>query len=67
VQIPVARVPTEIPAGVPLARRALAWSLAHPAVAATIPGSKSIEQPSANVAAAALDLSPDPHPLSASA
>ena len=31
---------TEVPAGVPLARWALAWCLQHPAVSAVIPGSK---------------------------
>ena len=54
----------EVPAGVPLARWALAWCLHHPAIAAVIPGSKTVEQLEANVAAAELDLVSDAHPLS---
>jgi aryl-alcohol dehydrogenase-like predicted oxidoreductase len=54
---------TEVPARVPLARWALAWCLQHPAVTSVIPGSKTIEQLEANVAAAELDLVSDTHPL----
>jgi aryl-alcohol dehydrogenase-like predicted oxidoreductase len=52
---------TEVPAGVPLARWALAWCLQHPAVGAVIPGSKTIEQLESNVAAGELDLVSDAH------
>jgi myo-inositol catabolism protein IolS len=55
---------TEVPAGVPLARWALAWCLLHPALSAVIPGSKTIEQVEANIAAAELELVSDAHPLS---
>jgi aryl-alcohol dehydrogenase-like predicted oxidoreductase len=54
---------TEVPAGVPLARWALAWCLRHPAVGAVIPGSKTVEQLEGNVAAAELELVPGEHPL----
>ena len=54
---------TEVPAGVPLARWALAWCLQHPAVSAVIPGSKTIEQLEGNVAAATVDLVSPAHPL----
>ena len=60
----VARIEaTEVPAGVPLARWALAWCLQHPAVGAVIPGSKTVEQLESNVAAGELELSPT-HTLS---
>lgn len=52
----------EAPAGVPLARWALAWCLRHPAVSAVIPGSRTLEQLESNVAAA--ELVSDAHPLS---
>jgi aryl-alcohol dehydrogenase-like predicted oxidoreductase len=52
----------EVPAGVPLARWALAWCLRHPAVGAVIPGSRTLEQLESNVAAA--ELVSDAHPLS---
>jgi myo-inositol catabolism protein IolS len=45
---------TEVPAGVPMARWALAWCLRHPAVTAVIPGCKSPEQVRDNAAAAEL-------------
>jgi aryl-alcohol dehydrogenase-like predicted oxidoreductase len=45
---------TEVPAGVPMARWALAWCLRHPAVTTVIPGCKSPEQARDN--AAAVDL-----------
>jgi myo-inositol catabolism protein IolS len=54
---------TEVPAGLPLARWALAWCLQHPAVGAVIPGSKTVEQLESNVAAGELDLVSDAHPL----
>jgi len=54
---------SEVPAGVPLARWALAWCLQHPAVSAVIPGSKTIEQLEGNLAATALDLVSPSHPL----
>jgi len=44
----------EVPAGVPLARWALAWCLRHPAVTAVIPGCKSAEQVEENARAAEL-------------
>jgi aryl-alcohol dehydrogenase-like predicted oxidoreductase len=60
----VARIEaTEVPPGTPLARWALAWCLQHPAVSATIPGSKTIEQLEANVSSA--DLVSGAHPLAA--
>ena len=54
---------TEVPAGVPLARWALAWCLQHPVVSAVIPGSKTVAQLEGNVAAAALDVMSPAHPL----
>lgn len=45
---------TEVPAGVPMARWALAWCLRNPAVTAVIPGCKSPEQVRDNAAAAGL-------------
>jgi aryl-alcohol dehydrogenase-like predicted oxidoreductase len=50
---------TEVPAGVPMARWALAWCLRNPAVTAVIPGCKSPEQVRDNAAAAELVISPD--------
>ena len=50
----VTRVVTEVPAGVPMARWALAWCLRHPAVTAVIPGCKSPDQVRDNAAAADL-------------
>lgn len=47
---------TEVPAGVPMARWALAWCLRHPAVSCVIPGCKSPEQARDNAAAAELDI-----------
>ena len=52
----------EIPAGVPMARWALAWCLQHPAVSAVIPGCKNIEQVDANAAAAELEMVREDHP-----
>jgi myo-inositol catabolism protein IolS len=54
---------TELPAGVPLAQWALTWSLQHPAVAAVIPGSRTLEQLESNAAAGDLDLVSQAHPL----
>jgi myo-inositol catabolism protein IolS len=54
---------TEVPAGVPLARWALAWCLQHPAVSAVIPGAKTVEQLESNAAAADLELVSEAHPL----
>ncbi len=56
---------TEVPAGVPMARWALAWCLRHPAVTAAIPGCKSPEQVRDNAAAADLDIGQDGHPQAA--
>ena len=59
----VARIQeTELPAGVPLSQWALTWSLRHPAVAAVIPGSKTIAQLESNAGAANLDLVSPAHP-----
>ena len=55
----------ELPAGVPLAQWALTWSLRDPAVAAVIPGSKTIAQLESNAAAADLDLVSEAHPSAA--
>jgi len=55
----------EVPAGVPMARWALAWCLRHPAVTAVIPGCKSPEQVRDNAAAAGLDIGQFSHPLAA--
>ncbi len=55
----------EVPAGVPMARWALAWCLHHPAVTAVIPGCKSPEQARDNAAAAALDIGQTGHPQAA--
>lgn len=46
----------EVPAGVPMARWALAWCLKHPAVTAVIPGCKDPKQTRENAAAADLEL-----------
>jgi aryl-alcohol dehydrogenase-like predicted oxidoreductase len=54
---------TEVPAGVPMARWALAWCLKHPAVTCVIPGCKDVKQVEENAAAALLgDLVRDDHP-----
>ena len=53
---------TEVPPDVPIARWALAWCLRHPAVSGVIPGSKTIEQLEANVAAAELDTGSNRQP-----
>jgi aryl-alcohol dehydrogenase-like predicted oxidoreductase len=45
---------TEVPAGVPMGRWALAWCLQNPAVSAVIPGCKSPDQVRENAAAAEL-------------
>jgi len=55
----------EVPAGVPMARWALAWCLRQPVVTAVIPGCKSPEQVRDNAAAAGLDIGQDGHPQSA--
>jgi len=52
----------EVPAGVDMARWALAWVLQHPAVSCVIPGCKSPEQVNANAAAAQLSLVRADHP-----
>ncbi|HEX8915567.1 MAG TPA: aldo/keto reductase [Humisphaera sp.] len=52
----------EVPAGVPMARWALAWCLKHPAVTCVIPGCKDVKQVEENAAAAMLDTVPDDHP-----
>jgi len=44
----------EVPAGVDMAKWALAWCLRHEAVASVIPGCKDVNQVEANAAAAAL-------------
>jgi aryl-alcohol dehydrogenase-like predicted oxidoreductase len=51
---------SELPAGVDMARWALAWCLKHPAVTSVIPGCKNPAQVEANAAAA--DLLSDNHP-----
>jgi myo-inositol catabolism protein IolS len=56
---------TEVPAGVPMARWALAWALHHPAVTAVIPGCKSPGQARDNAAAADLDIGQAGHPQAA--
>lgn len=57
---------TEVPAGVPMARWALAWCLKHPAVTCVIPGCKDVKQVEENAAAASLtDLVRDDHPQAA--
>lgn len=52
----------EVPAGVEMARWALAWVLQHPAVTCVIPGCKNAEQVRANAAAAELDMVRADHP-----
>lgn len=47
---------SEVPAGVPMARWALAWCLRNPAITAVIPGCKTPEQVRDNAAAADLDI-----------
>ena len=62
----VARIATaEVPAGVPMARWALAWCLRHPAVTAVIPGCKSPEQVRDNAATVELELGQSTHPQAA--
>lgn len=46
----------EVPAGVPMARWALAWCLKHPAVTAVIPGCKDPKQTRENAMAAELEI-----------
>lgn len=48
----------EVPDGVPVARWALAWCLQNPAVAAVIPGCKTLDQLEGNASAADLRLNP---------
>jgi aryl-alcohol dehydrogenase-like predicted oxidoreductase len=57
---------SEVPAGVPMARWALAWCLKHPAVTAVIPGCKSPGQVRENAAAADLEIGQAAHPQKAS-
>jgi aryl-alcohol dehydrogenase-like predicted oxidoreductase len=47
---------SQVPAGVPIARWALAWCLKHPAVTCVIPGVKNAGQVRDNAAAADLDM-----------
>ena len=54
---------TEVPAGVPMARWALAWCLKNPIVTAVIPGCKNPEQVEENAKAAALIRSPEARKL----
>jgi aryl-alcohol dehydrogenase-like predicted oxidoreductase len=56
---------SEVPAGVPMARWALAWCLRHPAVTCVIPGCKSVEQVRDNAAATSLDIGQAGHPQAA--
>ncbi len=56
---------TEVPAGVPMARWALAWCLQHPAVTCVIPGCRSAQQVRDNAASAALEMVRTDHPQSA--
>ncbi len=53
---------TEVPAGVPMARWALAWCLKSPAVQCVIPGCKNVQQVEDNALAATLDIVDDKHP-----
>jgi aryl-alcohol dehydrogenase-like predicted oxidoreductase len=55
----------EVPAGVPMARWALAWCLKSPAVQCVIPGCKTPEQVEDNARAADLDLVDVRHPWAA--
>ncbi len=52
----------EVPAGVPMARWALAWCLQHPAITCVIPGAKSVQQVEDNALAADLDIVRLDHP-----
>ena len=53
---------TEVPAGVPMARWALAWCLQHPAVTMVIPGCKDVRQVDENASAAELEMVREDHP-----
>ncbi len=52
----------EVPAGVPMARWALAWCLKHPAVTCVIPGCKDVRQVEENAKAADLEMDTEDHP-----
>jgi aryl-alcohol dehydrogenase-like predicted oxidoreductase len=52
----------EVPKGVPMARWALAWCLAHPAVTIVIPGCKNVQQVEENAKAADLEMVKADHP-----
>lgn len=54
---------TEVPAGTPMGRWALAWCLRHAAVTCVIPGCKSVEQVEDNARAA--EMADEGHPLAA--
>ena len=56
---------TEVPAGVPMARWALAWCLQHDAVTCVIPGCKDVQQVEDNAKAADLDIVRQDHPQAA--
>jgi len=56
---------TEVPAGVPMARWALAWCLKSPAVQCVIPGCKTVQQLEDNALAADLALVDPRHPWAA--
>ncbi|MHC4560312.1 MAG: aldo/keto reductase [Planctomycetota bacterium] len=58
----VARIKSEVPEGVPMARWALAWGLRHPGVTCVIPGCKNIEQVESNAMAADIPDVKDNHP-----
>lgn len=53
----------EVPAGIPMARWALAWCLKHPAVQCVIPGCKTVQQVEDNARAA--ELVEENHPWAA--
>lgn len=53
----------EVPAGIPMARWALAWCLKHPAVQCVIPGCKTVQQVEDNARAA--ELVEEQHPWAA--
>jgi aryl-alcohol dehydrogenase-like predicted oxidoreductase len=53
---------TEVPAGVPMARWALAWCLQNPAVTCVIPGCKNVDQVAENARAADLEIVRADHP-----
>ena len=57
------QIKSEVPAGVPMARWALAWSLQHPVVSCVIPGCKNVEQVRSNAEAADLPSVSRDHPL----